>query len=1039
MTSIRIMQINCQRSSVVSSELSQLLRKNHFNFIVMQEPYYAFQEVRGFPLGLVVVRPQVEDTMVAAVCPPECNPGLLLDYTSRNILTFSVNFGRTVIYIVNVYCQYCEEIQTYLERMQDILEALKNERVMILMDSNAKSPMWHSDVRDLRGVMLEDFIATNNLYVLNEADQLNTFSSPNGESNIDVSLVTSNMRNLITSWTVMDEVSSSDHRAIVIELSHGVTEAEMGERQLYFKTDKADWETFSLLLLREQEVLYENENVSSDWLAEKLVECIRNVSSSSIPVSKPGKRHGYRWWNRDLERQKCLTRKAARRIRVLRRAGILDNRLNEAKENYRILRNRYYNNIKRAKTEDWQRFVTENGNNDPWGIVYKLVFNKISVKHALSSIKFKNLVSKTYMDSLKLLVTALLPQDEEQLHSNSQKRIVSDMKETRYQSNSNSRKFTMEELEYVIGQLKPHKAPGEDMITNEILRKVAEIIPETLLYVFNRCLEEGCFPKIWKIAVVRFLLKSEEREKTDPKSYRPICLLSVLGKLLERLMVVKIMEWKGLGLYNEKQYGFVRKRSTTDAIGEVMKFVENVQGKYVAAILFDVEGAFDSLWWPALIMRLRRLGCPMNLYDLLLDYLNDREVLVRTSDQSYRVTVTKGCPQGSVLGPVLWNITYDILLEAIGEQGTCKCVAYADDLIILESGQSRRDLENRMQKVVDIVEETANSMGIRMSIKKTEAIILRGKFGSNRTPIVKLYGNNIRFVESCRYLGVHFERNLTFLTHVKKQRSKLMAVAGKIQRVVANRWGLNRKTLTLLYKGLFVPILTYAASSWYSRVTYSGVAETLVSSQRPFLLMLTRCCRTVSSVALQVLSGVLPADLQVLRQGLMSKAKKGLPLEWQGMVLEGVDVNLEPEIKKRMISMNLDRLNRSIIKEWQDRWDNETRGRVTYGFIEKADKLVGADHLRLRYETSCFLTGHGFFRAKLTELGLSDSPECRCGHLQSSNHVLLDCELTATLRDEVLGNYRPSSNRWFLEKEENFSKFEELAGRIFTLQREEGL
>lgn len=146
---------------------------------------------------------------------------------------------------------------------------------------------------------------------------------------------------------------------------------------------------------------------------------------------------------------------------------------------------------------------------------------------------------------------------------------------------------------------------------------------------------EGVFPKIWKKGVVRFLLKAKDKKRSDPKSYRPICLLSTLGKLLEKLMVLKLSSWKSLPyLYGGRQYGFVKGRGTVDAIRNVVKYVEESMDNYVAAVLFDVEGAFDGLWWPSLIKKLRLEECPYNLFKLLRNYLEDRSVSVISSDGS---------------------------------------------------------------------------------------------------------------------------------------------------------------------------------------------------------------------------------------------------------------------------------------------------------------------------------------------------------------------------------------------------------------------
>lgn len=115
-----------------------------------------------------------------------------------------------------------------------------------------------------------------------------------------------------------------------------------------------------------------------------------------------------------------------------------------------------------------------------------------------------------------------------------------------------------------------------------------------------------------------------------------------------------------------------------------------------------------------------------------------------------------------MLGPVLWNLNYDVLLEAIdAEPGGC-FVAYADDLVVLESEKSRLDLEKRLQRKVDVVVEATKKLNLKLSVAKTEAIILKGKLDRLRPPVVKLQGKSIKFVDKCKYLGVYLDRGLSF-------------------------------------------------------------------------------------------------------------------------------------------------------------------------------------------------------------------------------------------------------------------------------------
>ena len=164
----------------------------------------------------------------------------------------------------------------------------------------------------------------------------------------------------------------------------------------------------------------------------------------------------------------------------------------------------------------------------------------------------------------------------------------------------------------IIKSLSTRKAPGHDLIQVKMIKE-AEMQLD-IVEMFNDCLAQMVFPRQYKTALIRVLLKADDKDKTDPKSYRPISLLPVIGKILERAIAGRLKH-----LVNnhprsaERQYGFRIGKSTEDAILELHKIVGETRGKYAVGLLFDISGAFDNVWWPSILVNLKDRDCPRNL------------------------------------------------------------------------------------------------------------------------------------------------------------------------------------------------------------------------------------------------------------------------------------------------------------------------------------------------------------------------------------------------------------------------------------------
>jgi hypothetical protein len=175
--------------------------------------------------------------------------------------------------------------------------------------------------------------------------------------------------------------------------------------------------------------------------------------------------------------------------------------------------------------------------------------------------------------------------------------------------------------------------------------------------------------------------------------YRPISLLIIGSKVLKNVLINRINHHLFTNDYiNKNQYRFMPQTSTTDAAMALKTFVEEGFRSGEVKVL-DVEGAFNSAWWPSIQIGLKNSGCPQTLHNLTRSYLSKRLAILQRNNTRIEAHITKGCPQGSCMGPSLWNIQYNSLLN-IEYNNRTKAIAFADDLILLTRGKSVREAEN---------------------------------------------------------------------------------------------------------------------------------------------------------------------------------------------------------------------------------------------------------------------------------------------------------------------------------------------------------
>ncbi|GBL97221.1 hypothetical protein AVEN_84929-1 [Araneus ventricosus] len=194
----------------------------------------------------------------------------------------------------------------------------------------------------------------------------------------------------------------------------------------------------------------------------------------------------------------------------------------------------------------------------------------------------------------------------------------------------------------------------------------------------------------------------------------------------------------------------------------------------------------------------------------------------------------------------------------------CYLQAFADDLILVVRGRSKGDIETCAQIALDKLIAWADGHKLQFNCTKTTLlpVTFGGRLSLADPPRVSMMGHEVQVVSNFRYLGVWWDSSLTFTVHFNKVRSRVDLLSYRIS-MVAERFYSRRGRLFLrLYKGALEPFILYGHGAWGYRLRLQRIRTSLNSIQRKPLLRITRAYRTVSTVTLQVLAGVMPLDLK---------------------------------------------------------------------------------------------------------------------------------------------------------------------------------
>ncbi|KAL1447273.1 hypothetical protein WDU94_012420 [Cyamophila willieti] len=374
------------------------------------------------------------------------------------------------------------------------------------------------------------------------------------------------------------------------------------------------------------------------------------------------------------------------------------------------------------------------------------------------------------------------------------------------------------EIHTEIKLLKTKKAPGHDLIPNEVLKELPVRAILLLAAIFNACFRLNYFPYMWKHAQVTMLAKPGKSKK-EVKSYRPISLLPTLSKLLEKVIASRLKnvlsDWNVLPSF---QFGFREGHSTIHQMAKFSEFVNNnfEKRKQVVAIFLDFQAAFDRVWHDGLLFKMKKLQFPHYLTGIVSSFLKERTFSVKIENNFSTIRpVRASVPQGSVLGPILFNLyVSDIGLSYTPLPSNCFTGMFADDKILACADSDLISAQNCLQALVDDVVQWCHQWCVTISIAKSEAKIF-SLCRSPDPPCIKINDECIPWKEqSVRYLGVWFDRRLTWRDHISKKTSEGYQRLSKLFPILNKKSSIAMKSAILIYKTILLPVVTYGCPVW---------------------------------------------------------------------------------------------------------------------------------------------------------------------------------------------------------------------------------
>ena len=685
-----------------------------------------------------------------------------------------------------------------IENLEDKLNSLINiipTPFIICTDGNGHHQQWGSPQDNPRGIQLEKWISSNNLQLLNTGEP--TFETPQvNYTHIDLSICSPSFASSLE-WDVYHENLQSDH--FPIEIKFPEIQITPLKNIPKFKTNKANWEKFQETLTLPAPP-FTTPSKTCQLMEESLLSAAK-LSIPQTPLEFKPKFNKY-WWTPEcstaLENQKKALKTYKNNL------GNIDLWIQ-----YKKCKAKFKYSIRKAKKESWAEFVGTLNKDTPSTVVWnkiKMLRNKKTQKNII----LKDSDSDSYISD-PLQISNKLAKDFSN-RGNSTNEIPPHPVDNQTFSKSNlphyNSNISSAELNRAL-TMGSSSTPGPDQLPPEIYRHLTEFQKLNLLTILNYFWNNG-LPKQWKNAIV-IPIPKPNKIQTESSSFRPIALTNSICKIFERIVTLRLKHFLETNkIITAFQSGFRSGFSTIDSLSRFENSIRTntLKGSATLAVFLDITQAFDSVDHPSLLKKIENTGLRGNLASFIKDFISDRTISVRyqtTYSDSYSTPL--GVPQGSVISPILFIMMINDMLT--DSNNLASYSLYADDVAIWYSDSNLDNCFNQIQNTLDILERWAKEWGFRFSAAKSKAMFFTKKKLPDRT--LTLDSDPIQLVTSFKFLGLNFDKNLTWKNHITQIKDRCTSDLNLLKTVAAQKWGADFSTLRQLYISLTLSKISYAS------------------------------------------------------------------------------------------------------------------------------------------------------------------------------------------------------------------------------------